>query len=181
MYYLLTLFLIFRRIFFRNFSSFFSKGSFVGTGYPSANRVFFSSSVSISKPSEGACSFIHIRYSSVAMIFAPPRKLLVWAPGQEVTASRRLLLSGGPLHPPPPPRGRGASGALAMPLIHCMQLVQQFTQGSIFRGRRVRGNDDPLWFYHKSSPGFLVLSLIFVIRLRPEFCRPHHGNSGAAE
>ena len=53
----------------------------------------------------------------------PPRKQLVWAPGQEVTATTSSCRApGGPLQPRGPPRGRGACGAcgaLATPL-HAM-------------------------------------------------------------
>ena len=60
--------------------------------------------------------YIYI-FSSVATIFGPPRKQLVWASGQgvtETTSSGRA--PGGPLQPRGPPRGRGACGALATPL-----------------------------------------------------------------
>ena len=60
------------------------------------------------------------RFSSVASIFGPPRKQLVWAPGQGVTATTSSWRApGGPLQPRGPPRGRGACGAcgaLATPL-----------------------------------------------------------------
>ena len=46
----LTLFFIFRRIFFRDFSSALLKGNFVGIGYPSDINVFFSSSVRYKMP-----------------------------------------------------------------------------------------------------------------------------------
>lgn len=46
----ITLFLIFLRIFFSDFSSALVSGNLVGMGYPSANRVRFSSSVSIRAP-----------------------------------------------------------------------------------------------------------------------------------
>lgn len=49
---IVTLFLIFLLIFFKDFSSAFVRGSLVGIGYPSANRVRFSSSVSVSAPVE---------------------------------------------------------------------------------------------------------------------------------
>lgn len=50
-----TLFLIFLRIFLRDFSSDLVSGRRVGTGYPSAMSVRFSSSVSDSEPVEPFC------------------------------------------------------------------------------------------------------------------------------
>lgn len=50
-----TLFLIFRRTLFSAFSSLLVRGSLFGTGYPSATRVLFSSSVSMRGPEP--CSF----------------------------------------------------------------------------------------------------------------------------
>ena len=47
---ILTLFLIFLLIFFRDFSSALVRGNFDGIGYPSDIRVFFSSSVKIKTP-----------------------------------------------------------------------------------------------------------------------------------
>ena len=55
--------------------------------------------------------------SSVATIFGPTRKQLVWAPGQGVTATTSSWRAPcGPLQPRGPPRDRGACGALATPL-----------------------------------------------------------------
>ena len=50
------------------------------------------------------------RTSSVAMIFGPTRKQLVWAPGQGVTATTSWWAPGGPLQPRGPPRSRGLRG-----------------------------------------------------------------------
>ena len=52
---ILTLFLIFLRIFFRDFSSAFVRGNLAGIGYPSDMRVFFSSSVRIKTPHPSVC------------------------------------------------------------------------------------------------------------------------------
>ena len=61
------------------------------------------------------------RSSGVAMIFGPPRKQLVWAPGEGFTATTSSWRApGGPLQPRGPPRGRGACGALATPLRRSM-------------------------------------------------------------
>ena len=54
------LFLILRLIFFKDFSSAFVKGSLVGTEYPSANRVLFSSSVSCNAPIEPFYNFTSV-------------------------------------------------------------------------------------------------------------------------
>ena len=65
----------------------------------------------------GRCHNEKKQGSSVATIFGPPRKQLVWAPGQGVTATTSSWRApGGPLQPRGPPRGRGACGALATPL-----------------------------------------------------------------
>lgn len=52
----LTLFFIFRRIFFNDFSSALVNGNLVGTGYPSAISVLFSSSVRTKVPVEPFCN-----------------------------------------------------------------------------------------------------------------------------
>lgn len=53
---LCTLFLIFLLIFFNDFSSALVSGKRVGTGYPSANNVLFSSSVNTSVPVDPFCN-----------------------------------------------------------------------------------------------------------------------------
>lgn len=55
----LTLFLIFLRTFFKDFSSCFVSGNFVGTGYPSAINVRFSSSVNVNTPVDPFCKPIN--------------------------------------------------------------------------------------------------------------------------
>lgn len=60
----LTLFLIFLRTFFKDFSSCFVSGNFVGTGYPSAINVRFSSSVNVNTPVDPFCKPIQFHTTS---------------------------------------------------------------------------------------------------------------------